>query len=124
MKTIGDIMPIEYHFLCKHCGFEKNLKGGSFFTPFDSCGKMWTYRIYACNHCGNLENRYLPTSSTHVCFCKTCKNAMNPVLYVNDLKTRLCPNCCENSLNIKAHVFRRLRLEQNFQTPANIPVSA
>lgn len=104
-------MPVEYDCFCSNCGFEKRLNYGSFFSPFDSCGKMWGYRIYSCGHCGNLESRYLPIGREHRSYCSECNALMSSVVYLKDLKLRVCPKCSVETLKIKGKVVRHFSRE-------------
>lgn len=105
-------MPVEYSLSCSKCGYFKKLNYGSFFSPFDSCGKMWAYRIYVCHSCGNTESFYLPKSAKHRSFCKHCHSIMQLLLHPKDLNLKTCPQC-HNTI-LKTNVQPLINVESSF----------
>lgn len=104
-------MPLQYKFSCNFCGYARELLQGSYSMPFDSTGKMWSYKIFICNECGRPDSRYVPSVGNFNCRCHTCGNTMKAVQYVNDLKNLLCPECTIGSLEIRGKIQRYVAAE-------------
>ena len=109
-------MPVEYSLSCSKCGYFKKLNYGSFFSPFDSCGKMWAYRIYVCNSCGNTESFYLPKSAKHRSFCKHCHSIMQLLLHPKDLNLKTCPQCHNTILKTNVQLKQSNKLLDDMAT--------
>ncbi len=101
-------MPLQYNFSCNFCGYRRELLQGGYSMPFDSTGKMWSYKMYKCNECGGVDSRYVPSTGNFNCRCHSCGNTMKAVQLVNDLHNLPCPECNIGVLGIRGRLQRHV----------------
>lgn len=100
-------MPIKYTFNCNSCGYNREILHGSHYMPFDSKGKMWSYKMYICSACGRPDSRYVPGTISFNCHCRVCGSAMRLVKYVSEMKNLPCPECEGKPLQVRGSIQRQ-----------------